>query len=85
MPDHLASRIDYITPGIKLSPVIKRTVERKTKREFASVHVPIHANVPAEEEAQMLSAAAAALPAALQNCSRLVTPDVRITFSFTFH
>ncbi|KAI9046921.1 hypothetical protein LZ554_008999 [Drepanopeziza brunnea f. sp. 'monogermtubi'] len=82
VPEHLTSHIDYITPGIKLSPVIKRTVERKTKRDFHSVHAPIHASIPAEENSSAISAAAAALPPALQNCSTDVTPDcIRALYS----
>lgn len=29
VPDHLAGHIDYITPGIKLTPVVKRSVKSK--------------------------------------------------------
>ncbi|KAF8856879.1 putative protease S8 tripeptidyl peptidase I [Acephala macrosclerotiorum] len=72
VPEHLASHIDYITPGIKLTPVVKRTVKHSVEKRHA-VKAPVHLSVPAESEA--ISAAAAALPPALQNCSTNITPD----------
>lgn len=82
VPEHLASHIDYITPGIKLSPVTKRTVDRKTKRVSHSIHAPAHISTPATEESFAISAAAAALPPALQNCSTNMTPDcIRALYS----
>lgn len=82
VPEHLATHIDYITPGIKLSPVIKRTVDRKTKRTSHSFHAPAHLSTPATEGSLAISAAAAALPPALQNCSTLTTPDcIRALYS----
>ncbi|KAH7369691.1 protease S8 tripeptidyl peptidase-like protein I [Rhexocercosporidium sp. MPI-PUGE-AT-0058] len=82
VPEHLASHIDYITPGIKLSPVTKRTIERKAKRASHSIHAPAHISTPANEESVGISAAAAALPPALQNCGTEMTPDcIRALYS----
>ncbi|KAL2072472.1 hypothetical protein VTL71DRAFT_11815 [Oculimacula yallundae] len=75
VPEHLTSHIDYITPGIKLSPVTKRTVERKVKRINHSVHAPAHFSTPANEDSIAVTAAAAALPPALQNCLSEMTPE----------
>ena len=82
VPEHLVSHIDYITPGIKLSPVTKRTVDRKTKRVSHSIHAPAHVSIPGNEGSVGISAAAAALPPALQNCSTNMTPDcIRALYS----
>jgi tripeptidyl-peptidase-1 len=70
VPEHLQPHIDYITPGIKLTPVVKRTVKAKRGTPYA-VKAPIHVEI---EESQIISAAAAALPPALQNCSTNITP-----------
>jgi tripeptidyl-peptidase-1 len=70
VPEHLQRHIDYITPGIKLTPVVKRTVKTKRGSPY-SAKSPIHIEV---QETQAISAAAAALPPALQNCSTNITP-----------
>lgn len=69
VPEHLATHIDYITPGIKLIPVTKRTVERRgiNKRTNHAIKAPVHTTETS------VSAAVAALPAALQNCSTTIT------------
>ncbi|CZT49964.1 related to serine protease [Rhynchosporium secalis] len=76
VPEHLASHIDYINPGIKLSPVIKRTMEKKLKRSNRSVHVPALVSTRANKgsESLAISDAAAALPPALQDCAYVMTP-----------
>ncbi|CZS98426.1 related to serine protease [Rhynchosporium agropyri] len=76
VPEHLASHIDYITPGIKLSPVIKRAVEKKLKRSNHSVHVPALVSTRANKgsESLAISDAAAALPPSLQDCAYVMTP-----------
>ncbi|KUJ11542.1 subtilisin-like protein [Mollisia scopiformis] len=73
VPEHLQSHIDYITPGIKLIPVKKRTIKRevKAKRESHAVKAPIHVDASADTT---ISVAAAALPPSLQNCSTAMTP-----------
>jgi tripeptidyl-peptidase-1 len=76
VPEHLQPHIDYITPGIKLTPVVKRTVKREiTKRASHAVKAPVHVAVPASTDSAGISAAAAALPPTLQNCSTNITPD----------
>jgi tripeptidyl-peptidase-1 len=70
VPEHLQPHIDYITPGIKLTPVVKRTVKAKRGTPYA-VKAPIHVEI---EESQIISAEAAALPPVLQNCSTNITP-----------
>ena len=72
VPEHLQSHIDYITPGIKLTPVVKRTVKTKRGTPYAA-KAPIHVKVDATTETT--TAANAALPPALQGCSSNITPD----------
>ena len=69
MPEHLQSHIDYITPGVKLAPVVKRSV--MDKRGSHAVKGPFRTEA---SPAQFVSAAAAGLPTALQNCSTNMTP-----------
>lgn len=77
VPEHLVSHIDYITPGIKLTPVVKRTVKSKRstavqqkKRNCISAGSPSFDGVPWDWK----PAAAARLPADLQGCGRNITP-----------
>jgi tripeptidyl-peptidase-1 len=71
VPEHLQPHIDYITPGIKLTPVVKRAVNTKRGSPHAA-KAPIHVSV--KEDVQVLSAAASRLPPALQNCTTNMTP-----------
>lgn len=75
MPEHLAPHIDYITPGIKLNPVVKRAVNSKrsvnTKRASRAAKTPFYVKV---DESGRLTAADAALPPSLVNCSTQMTP-----------
>lgn len=71
MPEHLQPHIDYITPGVKLSPVVKRNVKIKRGTPYA-VKAPIHVSV--EEDSQALAAIDTSLPPALQGCGANVTP-----------
>ncbi|KAK0113865.1 hypothetical protein ONS95_014107 [Cadophora gregata] len=82
VPEHLATHIDYITPGIKLSPVTKRTITRKTKRVSHSIPALADVSLPENEESVDISASAAALPHALQKCRTDMTPDcIRALYS----
>jgi tripeptidyl-peptidase I len=70
VPEHLASHIDYITPGIKLTPVVKRTVSTKRGSPWAA-KAPFY--VKADESGE-ITAADASVPASLANCSTEITP-----------
>lgn len=72
VPEHIQPHIDYITPGIKLTPVVKRTVKTKRGTPYA-VKNALH--VEMGDAPRVLTAAEAALPPALQNCSKNITPD----------
>ena len=63
VPEHLAPHIDYITPGIKLTPVVKRTLKSKRGTPWA-VKAPLHVAV---EETTPVSSS-------LANCSTQMTP-----------
>jgi tripeptidyl-peptidase I len=63
VPEHLASHIDYITPGIKLTPVVKRTVKNKRGSPWAAKS-PLHVKVDD----------ATPVPSSLANCSTQMTP-----------
>lgn len=41
VPDHLAAHVDYITPGIKLTPVVKRSVKSKRATQMQASR-PVH-------------------------------------------
>lgn len=71
MPEHLQPHIDYITPGIKLTPVVKRTVKTKRGTPYA-VKAPLR--VAVEETSQAVTTTDASVPAALAGCSTNVTP-----------
>ncbi|PBP20191.1 hypothetical protein BUE80_DR009055 [Diplocarpon rosae] len=82
VPEHLSSHIDYITPGIKLSPVVKRTVKRNSKRASHLIHASVPIGVPADGKSKAVSAAVAALPPILRNCSIEMSPDcIRALYS----
>ncbi|KAK2624864.1 hypothetical protein QTJ16_006057 [Diplocarpon rosae] len=82
VPEHLSSHIDYITPGIKLSPVVKRTVKRNSKRASDLIHASLPVGVPEEDKSRAVSAAVAALPPILRNCSIEMSPDcIRALYS----
>jgi len=63
VPEHLAPHIDYITPGIKLTPVVKRTLKTKRGTPWAA-KAPLHIAV---EETTLV-------PSSLANCSTQMTP-----------
>ena len=72
MPEHLQPHIDYITPGIKLTPVVKRTVKTKRGTPYAAKS-PIHVSV--DQDSQGLTAADSTLPPELQGCGANITPE----------
>jgi tripeptidyl-peptidase-1 len=66
----LAPHIDYITPGIKLTPVVKRTVKTKRGSPWAA-KAPLYVKV---DESSETTAVDPSLPASLANCTTNITP-----------
>jgi tripeptidyl-peptidase I len=47
LPEHIAAHVDYITPGIKMTQAVKRTVKKEKRGSNAyssrtSIHAPAH-------------------------------------------
>lgn len=77
VPEHLQPHIDYITPGIKLTPVVKRTVQVKRGSPWypkrpnrVSLKSPPFDGFPWDWK----PSSAAKLPKELQGCGRNITP-----------
>jgi tripeptidyl-peptidase-1 len=76
IPEYLVSHIDYITPGIKLIPVVKSIKTKRAlafkqrKMNYISLHSPSFDGIPWD----WMPAAAAGLPTDLQGCGRNITP-----------
>ncbi|RAO73388.1 uncharacterized protein BHQ10_009400 [Talaromyces amestolkiae] len=51
LPEHIAQHVDYITPGIKMTQAVKRTVKKEKRAIKAgasrtSIHAPVHDLTP---------------------------------------
>lgn len=78
VPEHLSQHIDYVTPGLKLVPVVKRTVKReakstKTTRSAAVSHLVHKVALGEGHDYDYKSPASSALPAAVQACGVNIT------------
>lgn len=83
VPEHLQLHIDYITPGIKLSPVVKRTIQSKRSIPLLSKrgHHQSHRH-DSNSEHETMPLAAAKLPKNLQTCTFNMTPTcIRALYS----
>ncbi|MCJ1355544.1 MAG: hypothetical protein MMC33_005536 [Icmadophila ericetorum] len=78
VPKHVQEHVDYITPGIKLIPVVKRSVKRSTKveqRSLSSVKGVQRTSSPPESvNVHFMPQAAMALPPDLRGCGVNITP-----------
>ncbi|CAI7645716.1 unnamed protein product [Penicillium manginii] len=73
VPGHIQGHIDYITPGVKLTPVLKK--HKKVKRASHLAHSdPILEGVSFEEAKYSIPAKALSLSADLQGCGYNMTP-----------
>jgi len=75
VPEHLQSHIDYITPGLKLTPVVKRTVKHKRSTELAPGNLQ-RKNGPkkgGDRDWHYTCPAADNLPADVQGCGVNIT------------
>ncbi|KAH8812458.1 Pro-kumamolisin, activation domain-containing protein [Xylogone sp. PMI_703] len=77
VPEHLQPHIDYITPGIKLTPVVKRSVKTKRSNPLHHkvthswpIHLPPFDGIPWWWKPP----GAHKLPTELQGCGRNITP-----------
>ncbi|KAI3109328.1 hypothetical protein CBS147333_5650 [Penicillium roqueforti] len=72
VPEHIQAHIDYITPGVKLSPIVKKTT--KEKRASHLVHskgTPVGID---DSINTVIPEKAKSLPADLQTCGTNMTP-----------
>ncbi|KAJ5889925.1 subtilisin-like protein [Penicillium tannophilum] len=72
VPEHIQRHIDYITPGVKLTPVLKKLT--KAKRASQLVGVKTNSKAVAEEENYSIPAKALSLAEDLQGCGYNMTP-----------
>lgn len=74
LPKHVREHVDYITPGVKLTPVVKRSV--RTKRNSPWVpKPPSHLPYPwSGSSPHWIPEAASSLPADLRGCGQNITP-----------
>jgi tripeptidyl-peptidase-1 len=74
IPAHLTEHIDYITPGLKLTPVVKRTVQEKRIVQAANKSKNVPKKVSAlVHDFYYKSPLAGMLPDALQGCGVNIT------------
>ncbi|KAJ5787152.1 Peptidase S8/S53 subtilisin/kexin/sedolisin [Penicillium paradoxum] len=72
VPEHVQAHIDYITPGVKLSPIVKK---RDKVKRMSHLHRSKGAiGIEASKQAKAIPAKAKKLPADLQNCGSDMTP-----------
>ncbi|KAH8656500.1 putative Tripeptidyl-peptidase sed1 [Tricladium varicosporioides] len=73
IPEHIQDHVDYISPGIKLSPVLKK---RKVEKRWSKHHEPgPFKKIPPKSPFPWFPPAGAGqLPAELQDCGRNITP-----------
>lgn len=73
MPEHLQRHIDYITPGVKLTPVLKKHSKVKRASQLGLAK-PNEKAVSSLGDHHALSAKAMSLPPDLQGCGYNMTP-----------
>ncbi|KAJ5346446.1 Peptidase S8/S53 subtilisin/kexin/sedolisin [Penicillium brevicompactum] len=72
VPEHIQHHIDYITPGVKLSPIVKKSSMAKRASHLAHSQKGVESGSIAE--AKVIPAEALSLPAELQSCGSDMTP-----------
>ncbi|KAN0112550.1 subtilisin-like protein [Hyaloscypha variabilis] len=73
VPEHIQPHVDYITPGIKLTPVVKRDI-KVARRSTPPFKKSTHHSLPLPETWPQLPPAAGSLPADVQGCGVNITP-----------
>ena len=74
VPTHLKEHIDYITPGIKLVPVVKRSVKVKRSAHTFSKPPRYMSTPPGDVDMQWQTPEAANLPPDIRGCGLNITP-----------
>ncbi|TGO32531.1 hypothetical protein BHYA_0309g00090 [Botrytis hyacinthi] len=75
LPEHLVPHIDYITPGVKLAPVKKRSVKTKRSTPYLSKRKNrLAKGNPSSQTSDRTPPSAANLPSDLQDCGSNMTP-----------
>ena len=68
VPSHLVEHIDYITPGVKLSAIVRKRDARQLTRSAAPFDLETR-------DTDILSRAESSLPNDLKHCDKVVTPE----------
>ncbi|KAJ5143670.1 Peptidase S8/S53 subtilisin/kexin/sedolisin [Penicillium bovifimosum] len=71
VPEHIQHHIDYITPGVKLSPIVKKSTKAKRASHLAHSKGEIASDI---SKPKVVPPKAKGLPAELQNCGSDMTP-----------
>ena len=74
VPKHVQEHIDYITPGIKLTPVVKRSVKVERRSSYYTKGVQYTDSPPEGVSVHALPQAAIRLPPDLRGCGVNMTP-----------
>lgn len=72
VPEHIQAHIDYITPGVKLSPIVKKNTKAKRMSHLAHSKGTVEADNSIKTT--VISEKAQSLPADLQRCGTDMTP-----------
>ncbi|MCJ1400607.1 hypothetical protein MMC11_003813 [Xylographa trunciseda] len=74
VPKHVQEHIDYITPGIKLTPVVKRSVKVKRAASYSTKPTGRTFRPPGSDDSQWIAPSAVNLPPDLRGCGLNITP-----------
>lgn len=77
VPEHIQAHIDYITPGVKLSPIVKKKLSSIGKRgtmDKRASHLAHSKAIDDSTTSAVISEKAKSLPADLQKCGTQMTP-----------
>ncbi|KAI2787404.1 Aorsin [Penicillium oxalicum] len=73
LPEHLRDHVDYVTPGVKLTPVLKKHQKAKRASQLGKSK-PNAASIASEAHDVQISDKAKNLPPNLQSCGQNMTP-----------
>ncbi|KUM56310.1 hypothetical protein ACN42_g10903 [Penicillium freii] len=77
VPEHIQAHIDYITPGVKLSPIVKKKLSSIDKRSTMAKRASHLAHSKATDDSittAVIPEKAKSLPADIQKCGTQMTP-----------
>jgi len=74
LPRQISRHVDYITPGVALSPPLKKSIVKRNMRPQPNSPWPQRLIPPWHQQPHNMPPAAAELPEDLQTCGRNITP-----------